>query len=169
MNKMRLLLMVSTVTVCSAVVSLPARSGPPQSATGIWRYTPYILGSEEISCNTFLSTYEVAVWSGTITGSSTEHGKVVIHCTGMWSFNAIVNLVATVEDESGVWHSGSMVLGVNASRPDGLADWEGQWVILSGEGELASLRGQGTIWGPGAPEPGVPGDVYYDGKLHFEP
>jgi len=168
MNALRMLSMVAALILCSFVVSSPARSGPPRSVNGIWRYTPYIVEVEQAGCNSFLTTFETAIWTGDFVGTSTEDGKVVIHCSGLWSFNAIVNLEVSVEDESGVWRSGALVLSVNGSRPDDSSDWQGQWVIISGTRELVSLRGQGVFWGPGAPAPATQGDVYYDGNVHFD-
>ena len=56
-------------------------------------------------------------------------------------------------------------------RPQGgtRRHWHGRWVILRGTDELATLRGQGTWWGPGAPDVGLWGDIYYGGNIHFEP
>jgi len=122
------------------------------------------LEAKEAGCNTFLKTFEEGWWSGTFNGSSTEDGTVVIHCSGAWSFKAIVSFEGSVAGKMG-----TLTMSVVGSRPDGLADWEGRYVILSGTGELASLRSQGTWWGPGAPAPGEWGDIYYDGNYHFEP
>ncbi len=38
---------------------------------------------------------------------------------------------------------------VTGERPNHLSDWEGEWVITSGTGELEDLHGQGTWWGLG--------------------
>ena len=81
-----------------------------------------------------------------------------------WSFKAIVSFEGYVDDKYG-----TLKMSVVGTRPDGLADWQGKSVILSGTGELANLRGQGTWWGPGAPAPEVWGDIYYAGNYHFEP
>ena len=56
--------------------------------------------------------------------------------------------------------SGTLEMSVVGKRPEGATEWEGKWVILSGTEELATLRGQGTWWGPGASEFGVWGDIY---------
>lgn len=98
-------------------------------------------------------------------GTSTEEGQVVIHCSGAWSFNAIV----TFHDVTVEGKSGTLEMSVNGGRPDATSDWEGKFVILSRTGELSYLRGQGTCWGPGAPDAGVWGDIYCAGNIHFEP
>jgi hypothetical protein len=153
------------VLMALSLVALPALAGPPQRAEGLWQYQPFILGVKEAGCNTFLTTFENGLWTGTFEGKSTEDGKVVIHCNGAWSFNAIVTFSELTVDGK----SGTLKMSVVGTRPDGLADWQGKSVILSGTGELANLRGQGTWWGPGAPAPEVWGDIYYEGNYHFEP
>lgn len=168
--KRRLATLVAAVMILSALV-MPAQAGPPMNAEGLWQYVPYILDARMAGGTTFLTTYEEGVWTdisptlpGTFQGTSTEDGKVVIHRSGAWSFNAIVSFEGTVDGKEG-----TLEMSVGGDRPDGSADWEGRWVILSGTGELATLRGQGTWWGPGSPGPGESGDIYYAGRFHFEP
>ena len=152
------------VLMVLSLVAIPAMAGPPEEAAGLWQYQPFILDVKQAGCNTFLTTFENGKWTGTFEGTSTEDGKVVIHCNGAWSFNAIVSFEGSVAGKSG-----TLKMSVVGTRPDGLADWQGKSVIISGTGELANLRGQGTWWGPGAPAPGVWGNINYDGNYHFEP
>jgi hypothetical protein len=163
----KLLLPLLVIFTVSLVVALspPVQAGPPEEAEGLWQYQPFILDQKVAGCNTFLTTFENGVWSGTFEGTSTEDGKVVIHCSGAWSFNAIVTFDAVTVDGK----SGTLEMSVVGKRPDGTSDWAGKWVILSGTGELANLHGQGTWWGPGAPAPGQWGDIYYGGQVHFAP
>lgn len=44
--------------------------------------------------------------------------------------------------------------------------FQGRWVILSGTGELANLRGRGTVWAPDIDHPGCAG---YTIEYHFDP
>jgi hypothetical protein len=161
--KKRLVTLVAVVMVLSVLI-VPVQAGPPVEASGLWQYKPYILEQRMADGNTFLKTFEEGKWTGTLSGTSTEDGKVVIHRNGDWSFNAIVSFEGTVDGKSG-----TLEMSVVGKRPDGAPEWEGKWVILSGTGELATLRGQGTWWGPGAPEPETWGDIYYAGKVHFGP
>lgn len=156
--------MLVTIFVVVLVLSASVQAGPPDTAEGLWRYQPFIVGARTAGCNTFLDTLENGLWSGTFEGTSTEDGKVVIHCSGAWSFKAIVSYDGTVNGQAG-----TLRMSVVGSRPDAFTDWHGRWVILSGTGELATLRGQGTWWGPGAPDVGQWGDIYYEGNVHFEP
>jgi hypothetical protein len=162
MKKMWLTLL--TVVVALSALLMSAQAGPPTTAEGLWQYQPFIEDTRTAGCNTFLDTYENGIWSGTFEGTSTEDGKVVIHCSGAWSFNAIVSYTGEVNGQSG-----TLQMSVEGSRPDGVSDWHGRWVILRGTEGLATLRGQGTWWGPGSPNPGEWGDIYYEGNVHFEP
>ena len=164
MKKMLRMVAMAMVVAALLVGSISALAGPPEKAEGLWQYQPFILEVKEAGCNTFMKTFENGLWTGTFEGSSTEDGKVVIHCSGAWSFNAIVSFEGSVAGRTG-----TLTMSVVGSRPDGLSDWEGKYVILSGTGELASLRGQGIWWGPGASAPGTWGDIYYEGNYHFEP
>jgi hypothetical protein len=165
----RMSLAVLTVVVVLSTLLLSVHAGPPANAEGLWQYQPFIIGERIAGCNTFWDTFENGIWTGTFEGTSTEDGKVVVHCSGAWSFNAIVSYEGVVHDDSGIPHSGTLVMSVQGSRPDGTSDWHGGWVILRGTEELATLRGQGTWSGPGAAAPGEWGDIDYEGNVHFEP
>jgi hypothetical protein len=89
----------------------------------------------------------------------------VIHCNDKWSFNAIVTFDQVTVDG----RTGTLEMSVVGWAPDSFSDWYGKWVITDGTDALANLRGQGTWWGPGAPDVGIQGDIYYEGNYHFEP
>lgn len=164
-NEMKKKLFVLLIVLLAlSIVSISALAGPPEKAEGLWQYQPFILGAKLADCNTFLTTFENGLWTGTFEGTSTEDGKVVIHCNGAWSFNAIVSFEGSVAGKSG-----TLKMSVVGKRPNAFSDWEGKSVILSGTGELAQLRGQGIWWGPGAAAEGEWGDIYYEGNYHFEP
>jgi hypothetical protein len=161
----RMLLTLLTLSVILSMLSVPALAGPPTAAEGLWQYKPTILDERVADGNIFLETSEEGIWTGTFEGESTEAGHVVIHSSGFWSFRAIVSFSeVTVDDKTG-----TLEMSVVGKRPDAGSDWQGRWVILGGTGELATLRGQGTWWGPGAPGPGEWGDIPYAGQIHFEP
>jgi hypothetical protein len=163
--KKKVVLLSLLILVFLFMITFSVQAGPPKPAEGEWLYTPYILGVKEAGCNTFLTTYEDGIWSGTFNGNSREDGRVIVHCQGNWSFKAI----AYFEDVEVANRSGSLTMTVNGSRPDASAEWFGYWTITDGTDGLENLRGQGTFWGPGAPEPGVQGTIYYEGNIHFEP
>jgi hypothetical protein len=155
------------VVVLLSTLSMYAYVGPPEDAGGVWKYLPTPGDSRFAGCNRFLNTTEVGKWPGTFVGDSTEVGKIVFHCSGSMSLNAIVSFV----DVKVGGKSGGLEMSAVGTRPAGDSEWYGYWVILSGTGELATLRGQGTWWGPGynPAEPHVWGHIEYAGKVHFKP
>jgi hypothetical protein len=62
-------------------------------------------------------------------------------------------------------YEGTLVIKAQGKQEGGTilpseALWTGQWVIISGTGELEGLRGQGTLSGPS-------GVIDFTGKVHF--
>lgn len=165
MKKRSLILITLLMVVLLFTLSTVVYGGPPEDANGLWQYQPFIVDVREGGCNTFLTTFENGIWSGTFAGASTEDGKVVIHCSGSWSYNAIVSFQHVTVDGK----AGALEMSVVGKRPDASSDWTGSWVILGGTDDLATLRGQGTWWGPGAPGVGEWGNIDYSGNVHFEP
>ena len=184
MKKMGLTLL--TVVMVLSALSIAVYAERPATAQGVWLYTPYVKVKDDsgecvkpsdppdplaelcqkfANGNMFLETFEDGEWTGTFTGVSTENGKVVVHSSGAWSFNAIVSFSEVTVDGQ----PGTLEMSVVGTRPDANSDWVGTWVILRGTGNLATLRGQGTWEGPGAPAPGVQGRIDYEGKIHFRP
>lgn len=164
MKKRILIVFIAMILVLLIAMSVPVHAGPPETVSGLWQYQPFIENVRTAGGNTFLDTFENGKWTGTFSGTSTEDGEVVIHSSGAWSFRAIVSFEGKVDDRAG-----ELTMLVVGSRPDVLTDWTGRWVIISGTDELAALHGQGTWWGPGAPNVGEWGDIYYGGNMHFEP
>ena len=165
MRKMRLTVLTGVVGVFLFSVATPIQAGPPETASGEFWYLGLTAEPRFAGCNLFLDITEIAEWTGTFTGLSTDEGKAVGHCNGDWSVNEIMTFETVVVD--GI--SGGLILRIVGHLPAGVFDWYGHWVILEGTGGLANLRGQGNWWGPGSPEPGLPGQIFYDGKYHFEP
>ena len=165
MKKVSITLLVLIVLVTLFAITIAVQAGPPESASGLWLYTPYLVDVRVAGCDTHLTTIEVSEWkNGTFVGNSTEDARVIIHCAGNWSYKGTVDF-QYVEVNG---RSGTLRMSVNGSRPDAETDWTGHWVITGGGGELENLRGQGKFWGPGAPAPEEQGEIYYDGNIHFE-
>jgi len=142
-------------------------STPPTSASGKWCYTPHIKDMREADGNTFMEAYTETPpdeWTGTFDGKSKDVYSAVILSTGAWNAGGVALFDGAVGNRKG-----TLVIWFSGKRPDAKADWSGKWVILRGIGELANLRGEGTWWGPGAPDVGKRGCVDYSGKIHFDP
>ena len=160
-----LLALVLTLVLVPAVIT---HATPPTIASGIWYYTPWIASTRFADGNMFMEAYtdlpDPDRWEGTFDGISVDEYKGVIHSTGAWNAMGVALFDGFVGDREG-----TLVIWFVGKKQDMLADWSGTWVILSGTGELANLRGQGTWWGPGAPDVGIEGSVEYSGKIHFDP
>jgi hypothetical protein len=168
MKKSSMLLITVLAVALLSMLSVPVHGGPPTTAEGLWRYLPTTNETVRVAGgNTFIYAEEVGEWTGTFEGESTEVGVVVIHSAGFASFKGIVSLVGSVGGKSG-----TLEIQVVGKKPDLLpgTEWDGKWVILSGTGDLANLRGHGTWWGPGwQGDPTEWGNIPYAGEIHFDP
>jgi hypothetical protein len=157
--KKRIQLLLGLVVIFSLLtVSNTVQATPPKNAAGVWSYQSTYGSPKVAGCNLFVDTSEDGVWTGTFNGTSTESGRIALHCSGAVSFHAIVSFEGTVDGKYGTFK-----MSVVGSKPDQSSDWTGKYVILSGTGELAGLKSQGIWYGPG------PSGIDYKGNYHFEP
>jgi hypothetical protein len=146
----------------------PAEATAPTEAGGHWMYITTLTGVRTAGCNTFLTFTEQDHLTGTFEGSSNPAetgGTVVAHCSGMFTFKGTL----TFDEITVEGRTGGLVMKVNGQLPDVESEWTGTWVIVSATGGLEGLHGQGSWWGPRAGGPGLPGDLDYDGNVHFDP
>ena len=161
----RMLLALLTLSVMLSMRSRSAPAGQATAASGVWRYKPTIEQVRVVDSKAYFETSAEGVWTGTFIGPSTESGQVVIHGSGTWSFSDTISFSRVTVDR----RSGTLELSIVGERPNVSADWQGEWVILSGTGDLATLRGQGTWWAPATPEAGEWSIAYYGGEVDFGP
>jgi hypothetical protein len=89
---------------------------------------------------------------GTFIGTASQQATTVVHRTGAANFFGAETCTCTVAGKTG-----SLVIGFSGtSAPNG--SFEGQFVIVSGTGDLANLNGRGTIQSPNN----------YTGVIHFD-
>jgi len=169
-------LIVCMVAFLSTLLTPTALATKPTYVSGSLAYDPVIVDSKLADGNLHLETTEVGLWFGDLVGVSwDEPCRVVIHKVVFDPDGNIVNFdfrwytsIATFETATVGSKSGGLVMRLHGKDSGPGTDWHGQWVILSGTGELANLHGQGTWWGPGFP-PGIPEDtIFYDGRIHFD-
>ena len=113
--------------------------------------------------NVFISADADEKFTGTFDGTAYDVFTMVIHPEGFITGRGRTLFSGTVEGRSG-----TLVIQWVGNTKNDLAYWWFMWVILSGTGELANLRGQGTCWGPGPAGPGVWGGVDMSGQIHFD-
>lgn len=165
----KLFILLRVITVLFLILILACTpTGVEENAEGVWTYLP--VGQpivDVVGPYTFMTISDASDLTGTFTGSADDFGKVVIHSSGHMYYNGTVPFdSATVNGKTG-----GLVLSVCGTKPNPSADakWDGKWVITSGTGELAGLKGQGTWEGPGwQGDPKVPGVVNYSGSIRFE-
>jgi len=158
------------LTVCTvallSVLSLPAvaQEQGPFPVSGSVNYTYKLLASGESGGNTFMDATEDEVWTGDIEGTGVSPFPFVIWSSGVQDAWLLTEFKGTVLGKyKGTW----VMLGIY-SRPDATAQWEGEWMIVSGTGDLEHLRGHGVAWGPGSTnkDDGVT-DIFYTGEVMF--
>ena len=169
---------VCLLALLGTVWAFAAHAGPSQKAEGLWEYMPVTSPTDPppilLACDDFPYPFLVPMiamltedgrWSGTFNGTSVEKGKLIIHCTGGFSFFATVTFDAVAVNGK----VGTLFLHVEGTKPDPFADWCGSWSVVDGTGELVNLSGHGDWWGPGYSPlfPDEWGQIYYDGKIKW--
>ncbi len=166
MNK-RIFIVLTVCTVALlAVLSLPvyAQEQGAIPVSGSISYTYSVLASGESSGNTFMDGTEDEVWTGDIEGTGVSPFPFVIWSSGVQDAWLLTEFEGTVLGE----YEGTLVMIGIYDRPDATAQWEGEWMIVSGTGDLEHLRGHGVAWGPGSTntEDGIT-DIFYTGEVMF--
>ena len=151
-----------TLIVCTSALlfapSIPAHAGPPIPVSGTFNYTFEVTDMREADGNTFLYATEDEVWEGDFEGTADARFRVEMFSSGFWNVWLRSDFTGAVLGGE----EGTMVIQLVGRKPAG-GDWYGRWVILSGTGPLAKVRGQGTWWGPGF---GNSPAIYYSGTIH---
>ena len=111
------------------------------------------------SDNSIITSSLYGLFMGDISGSYNSESHWIRHNVGapdVWTNIHAIDIIspATVMDKTG-----TLVFMLDGSAAEG-----GNWVIIGGTGELASLNGQGT-YSPGA----NPAIINYEGQVHFDP
>ena len=148
--------LLSTVWIPAVHASTPGKKPIPVSGTWAWWADGFSFrfpGGNTIICATEHDTF-----AGTFAGVGEGPFTVTEHPTGFLTGRGRTVFTGTVDGKSG-----TLVIQWVGNTKNDLGWWWFMWVILSGTGELANLRGEGTAWGPG------PAGVDYSGKMHFVP
>jgi hypothetical protein len=172
-KEMRKMLSAALLMCIVALLTLLIPAGyamKPQDVKGTFDYTYEIIETRVADGNMFLYATEDETWIGDFAGTSEAVFRVEIFSAGFWNVWLRSTFTGEVDGKSG-----TMVIQLVGKRTWWDAErfwWYGQWVILSGTGELANLHGRGTWWGPGYEGEEIPGerpDIHYEGQIHFKP
>ena len=164
--KKRIVILVALMAVLLLVAG-PVYATPPKPVVGTLTYIPTAPPVErEANGNTFVSSEDHEEWIGDFEGTADAPFRVVQHSLGfayVWYRSPFVGTVLGSEP-------GEMVIQIVGKKP-AVGDWYGRWVILSGKDGLENIRGQGIWGGPGwdINDPGIPGDIWYEGNIRFKP
>ncbi len=170
MSKRSLLLITVLMVALLLALSVPAyATGPHVTVEGEWDYQGQPLFDEKwAGGNYFASFADCGTWTGGFEGNVCDAGKIVFHSSGSIFTKYTVWFDGKVWDEStGAYlGEGTLELRFVGRVFDENVGMQGTWVIVSGTGDLATLKGHGTWWGFGSD--GVPGtpDLYYSGQVH---
>lgn len=157
-----ILMLVAALTFMQVA---PAAASESFDASGTLTYIPYPVGEPKIAGgNIFFQTTEESWYVGGFVGTADSDCLVIVHTNGSWTYQAESYFTGTVNG-----HEGEMTLRLSGRRPDAFSEWTGEWVILGGSGELATLHGQGVFHGAGSPDFGELGEITYEGQVHFDP
>jgi Protein of unknown function (DUF3224) len=166
MKKRILLMLVVCLVAVLSVVSQPvyAQDQGAIRVSGSINYNFKVLAKGESSGNTFMDGTEDEAWTGGFEGTGVSPFPFVQWSSGAQDAWLITEFKGTV---LGKYKGTLVMLGIYA-RPDATAHWEGEWMIVSGTGDLEHLRGHGLAWGPGSTnkDDGIT-DIYYTGEVMF--
>lgn len=160
MNKRSLLLLPMLMIALLSMLSVPVHAKQPMPVSGSFDYTFMVTGTKEADGNTFIYAEEYETWVGDLEGTAVARFRVEQFSSGFWNVWLRSEFTGTVLGLGGT-EEDTLVIQLVGKKPDG-GDWYGQWVIISGTGELANAHGRGTWWGPGF---GNSPAIYYSGQI----
>ncbi len=135
---------------------VPTRAAPPIPVSGTFDYVPTLLETRTADGNTWRYATEVEMWTGDFVGTGFSTFRAEIFSAGFWNVWLRSTFTGTV-----LGNAGTLDIQLVGLREGGI--WNGHWVILSGTGDLAGIRGQGTWSGPGFPGPSP--YISYSGQI----
>jgi len=143
-----------------------AAAAPPTSASGAFTTTSATFNSaRSADGNTIVDLSATLAYTGTLNGTSTLHGHLIIHPNGSANFRDVEIFTGTVNGAPG-----SVTFNLTgAGRPGSTAGsfvYEGTQAIVSGTGELANLHGVLTQVGTVSDTAAGPFGTY-TGEIHF--
>jgi hypothetical protein len=157
--------LVYAAILLSTLLIPAAHATKPEPVSGDWFYTPYMVEiTKVVGGNTFKYGEENGIWGGNFDGTSTDSFNVIVHPSGFVTCQGEINFEGTVNGEIG-----TMVILFIGKKDLSTGLWSGKWVIIGGTDDLANLNGHGTWEGPGWTGGPDPGELIYEGMIHFDP
>jgi Protein of unknown function (DUF3224) len=154
-------LMACMIALLSTVSISAVYATRPTSVSGTFDYTFSITSERWADGHYIFEATEWETWVGDFEGTAVSFFRVMWfkYPTGPLNVWLRSDFEGTVNGKEGT-------LVIQLVGWSSLGDWDGQWVIISGTGELANLHGQGSWGGPGFGAVGP--DIWYSGQIHFD-
>ncbi len=158
--------MIRTIAIayfCLTALSGAALAQEPIPVSGSFDYTPEVFSRIPSGGSAFVDASEDEVWTGDIEGTAVAPFRMVVTPDGAFDAWLVAEFEGTVLGE----YEGTMRVLSRYQRPAASAHWTGEWIILSGTGELENVHGHGTAWGPGfnRDDPEAGPDIFYSGEV----
>jgi hypothetical protein len=136
----RSLCVAAAATVMASAIVTGASASPPQPISGQLEYLSSTFNSVTTAGgNTIIDLSATVSYTGTFTGTSTLHGRLIIHPDGSANAHDVEVFTGTVD---GV--PGTVTLNLNLSSDPALVV-TGKDVIVDASGQLAGLHGVLTV------------------------
>ena len=152
-------LFLTSAVILSALLIPTVLAEKPEDVSGTWSWTADPISFREAGGNGFMSAIEYDTFTETFKGTGEGLFTVIIHRGGFMTGIGRTTFTGIVDGMSGTlviqWTGSTRALG----------KWDCKWVILSGTGDLANLRGSGRGVETG-PESYI---LELSGKIHFVP
>ena len=152
-------LLVASTVILSVLLIPTALAVKPTDVSGTWSWTADIISDRWANGNWFLLATEYDDLDGTFDGDGVGLFKVTVHSGGFLTGSGRTTFTGEV-----MGYEGTLVFQWTGTTKT-LGKWHCKWVILSGTGELANLRGSG-IGVETAPDSY---ELELSGKIHFDP
>jgi hypothetical protein len=160
MSRAARLLPLLSIAVLLGLGTTAAAASPPMSAQGTFAYLASTFDGVRVEGgNTIIDNLSATVaYTGAFSGTSTLHGKLILHADGTANFHDIETFTGTVD---GI--PGTVTLSLEgATHPNGAV--EATDTVLRATGALADLHGVLDLVGT-VPSPSGPVGTY-SGQLH---
>ena len=133
-------------------------AGGPTNVTGMWTCTNIFLQiTNQADDNTFIYGKDRSIWSGAFEGISHDNFIQTSYPSGLITLKGQIDFNGEMKGKYGTL----VILFLIKAEFHRALHISGQWSILSGMGDLANLRGEGSFRGWG-------GCLIYLGQIYFE-
>jgi len=156
-------LFLTSAVILSALLIPTVLAEKPTDVSATWSWYSSDESVRPADGNLHISAIEHDILDGDFTGTGegpfkmTYHPPAPAHPFGFYAGSGKTVFTGSVKGYSGT----CVIMWVGNTKNDECC-WDLKWVIISGTGGLANLRGQGTCWGFGT-------TVEMTGKIHFDP